>query len=297
MKLMANEGELEISREQIPAASTILSILKRHEVYEAPTYGPPGERADQRFEREAPNELWQLDFKGEFRLGNQQWCYPLTLIDDHSRFNLSLTALKGTRREPVQQTLTTVFRRYGMPEALLADNGPPWGSLQNTREGRRVCYTRLEVWLMRLGIRVIHSRPGHPQTHGKNERFNGTLQAELLHYEDFRDLPHAQQRFDWWRNRYNTERPHQSLGEHPPASRYQPSRREFPEELPDVRYDQSDELRKVSEDGSIGYQGTTYRVGQAFGGHRVAIRGQANRPGKMIYFCQHPIKEITPEKE
>jgi hypothetical protein len=148
---------------------------------------------------------------------------------------------------------------------------------------------------MRLGVRVIHSRPGHPQTHGKNERFNGTLKAELLNHQQFRNLGHAQQRFDWWRDRYNFERPHQGIDDQVPMDRYQSSWRSYPETLPPVEYDQTDHVRKVDSDGYISYQGHRYKIGRGFVGQYVAIRKQKDTPNKMVYFCHQPIKEISPK--
>ncbi|MGK7371732.1 MAG: IS481 family transposase [Candidatus Halalkalibacterium sp. M3_1C_030] len=285
------EGQLPINPEQVPAASTILAILKRNNRWQPHVYGPSKDRATQRFEREAPNQLWQLDFKGEFLLLNQRWCYPMTLLDDHSRFNLSLRACSNYQTKTVQAALTATFRRYGLPEAILTDNGSPWGS--SIRDSQNNPYhTKLEAWLIRLGVRVIHSRPGHPQTHGKNERFNGTLQAELLRFEEFRNFPHAQQRFDWWRDRYNTERPHQGIDDQVPIDRYSESWRTFPEQLAPIEYDQSDEIRKVNNNGYISYQATSYKIGKAFCGHPVALRDQQNSTSKTVYFCHQPIKEI-----
>lgn len=289
-----DQGSINLRKEQVPAASTILAILKRHNRWEVPTYGPGQPVANTRFEREQPNQLWQLDFKGEFALLNQQLCYPMTLVDDHSRFNLSLQAFENTQHNTVKSSLIDVFRRYGLCDELLVDNGPPWGSGIRDHNNRPY-YTKLGVWLMRLGIRVTHSRPGHPQTHGKNERFNGTLKAELLNHEQFRDTSHAQQRFDWWRDRYNLERPHQSLDDDVPMDRYQPSWRAYPETLPPVEYNSTDAVRKVNQSGYMSYQGNTYKIGKGFVGQRVAVRKQKGSTKKTVYFCHQAIKEIHPQ--
>lgn len=296
MLALIEQGRLEMTSDQVPAASTILAILKRHGCWQPHVYGPDKHTPYKRFQREAPNQLWQLDFKGEFPLLNRQTCYPMTLIDDHSRFNLALQAFGNTRHATVKEGLTAVFRRYGLCDAILVDNGPPWGS--GIRDANnRPYYTKFGVWLMRLGVRVIHSRPAHPQTHGKNERFNGTLKAELLAHEEFDDLGHAQRRFDWWRKRYNIERPHQALDDQVPIDRYRPSHRAFPEVLPPVEYDQTDQVRKVASNGTIGYQGQTYKIGKAFIGQRVAVRKHKKPSTGMIYFCHQPIKEISLQQE
>lgn len=295
MQRMVQEGKLPLRPEQIPAASTILRILKRHGQWQPPVYGHGNGAATQRFERAAPNQLWQLDFKGDFRLSNGQRCYPLTCIDDHSRFNIGLRACGNMHRETVQTALTQIFRRYGLPEAILVDHGPPWGSGLRPRPDWPY-YTALSLWLLRLGIRLPHSRPRHPQTHGKNERFNGTLKAELLRYETFRDLLHAQERFDWWRTRYNQERPHQALADQVPLDRYRPSPRPFPATLPPIEYGPDDAVRKVDASGTISFRGCRRKIGTAFRGYHVAVRPQHNSPKYLVYFCQQPVKEIAVEK-
>lgn len=291
MKRMIREGSLAMSLGQLPASSTILRILKRHDKWEPRDYGPGTDAATGRFERDRPNSLWQLDFKGEFPLEDGSLCYPLTLLDDYSRFNLGLRACPDMRRSTVKKQLTGIFTRYGLPEEILADNGAPWGSGLRTDDNRPY-YTKLGVWLMRLGIRLIHSRPMHPQSHGKNERFNGTLKAELLYYEHFRELEHAQQRFNWWRDRYNLERPHQALDDQVPMDRYTSSQRSFPETLPPVEYAPTDELRKVDAGGAIYYQGGKYNVGKAFSGYQVAVRPQKDRGCPMVYFCNQSVREL-----
>lgn len=232
MKRQARAGEIPLSPDQIPSPSTITRILARNGLL-APADDPSRRGRWQRFEREHPNELWQLDFKGEFRLGDGSLCYPLTLIDDHSRFCLALAAHKNQSRDSVEARLRQVFSRYGLPEALLCDNGPPWGAGLGWRRWGPY-FTGLAVWMIRLGISVIYSRPYHPQSKGKNERFNGSLQAELLDHTNFRDHEDAAQHMEAWRDRYNTVRPHQALDMDTPASRYQPSSHAFPGELPKV---------------------------------------------------------------
>jgi transposase InsO family protein len=115
-----------------------------------------------------------MDFKGEVRV-RRGWCYPLTVLDDHSRFALGLEACPGPILEPTQAALTKVFRRYGLPHRMTMDNGSPWGSVMHGR----AFHTRFAAWLMQLGIIVSHSRPRHPQTQGKDERFHRTLKLEV----------------------------------------------------------------------------------------------------------------------
>ena len=269
---------------QVPAASTITAILHRHGLID------PGESAKhqawQRFEAPAPNDLWQMDFKGHFALAPGR-CHPLTVLDDHSRYALGLEACADERRDTVQQRLTAIFRRYGLPRKMLMDNGPPWGA-----EGQ-ADYTILTVWLLRLGVRVSHSRPYHPQTLGKDERFHRTLKAELLQYCQGLALVQCQPRFDAWRLTYNLERPHEALGLAVPASRYRESPRSFPEQLPAIEYGPGDLVRKVYETGRISFHNRFFRLGKAFRGESVALRPTVTDGLWEVYFGQHRIARIN----
>jgi transposase InsO family protein len=206
-------------RQDVPSASTITAILRRYDKLGARAGEHPGPY--QRFERAAPNELWQMDFKGHFATIAGR-CHPLSVLDDHSRYAVGLTACGNEQEATVRDRLVAVFRRYGLPWAMIMDNGAPWGNAGDQP------YTIFTVWLLRLGVRVIHGRPSHPQTQGKDERFHRTLKAEVLHGRSFRDLPECQQAFDTWRQVYNHERPHEALGLAVPADRYRPSPRAFP---------------------------------------------------------------------
>ena len=172
-------------------------------------------------------------------------------------------SVKVTARE----RLSAGFRIYGLPLRILADNGPPFGTAGTE------AYDSLEVWLMRLGVAVSHGRPRHPQTQGKDERFHRTLRLEaLLHDREFRDLAEAQREFDGWREVYNFVRPHQALALEPPASRYRPSPRTFPEQLPPLEYASDLKVRKVQADAEIYFNNRRFKVGKAFIGLPVAIR-------------------------
>lgn len=268
----------------VPSPSTITAILHRSGSID------PGEptkhRPWQRFEHPAPNQLWQMDFKGHFPVEQGGRCHPLTLLDDHARFNLGLEACADERGETVQQRLTAIFRRYGLPERIVMDNGSPWGD-----EGGQP-YTPVTVWLLRLGIGVSHGRPYHPQTQGKDERFHRTLVAEVLQGRSFRDHAHCQDAFDAWRPVYNFERPHEALGMATPASRYHPSARPFPEALPPIEYGPGDQIRKVDELGKISWRNRPVRVGRAFHGYPVALRPTRQDGVWEVYFCRHHIKTL-----
>lgn len=268
--------------EWVPSRSTIEEVLRRHGLV-TPERSAKS-RAFKRFEYAQPNQLWQMDFKGHFALGNGSRCHPLTVVDDHSRYLIDLRAYADERNESVRECLVSCFRENGLPERFLTDNGPPWGSAGED------AYTELEVWLMRLDVRVLHGRARHPQTQGKVERVHRTLTEELD--LEFSDLSDAQSGLGGYRRIYNHERPHEALGMKVPASLYRPSERIYPEQLPAVEYDAGEEVRKVQDGGRISYRGRTWRVGRAFQKKPVALR-----PGGMdgqveVYFCKQKIAEI-----
>jgi transposase InsO family protein len=271
----------------LPAAvSTIQAILQRHQLINE--QDGDKHKAFKRFERDKPNELWQMDFKGHVPLSTGGRCHPLTVLDDHSRFNVCLKALGNEQTLSVQDALSHSFRCYGLPQRIITDNGAPWG---DTPEHP---YTRLGVWLIRLGISLSHSRPYHPQTLGKDERFHRTLKAEVLAREPLIDLPHAQRRFDAWRAIYNLERPHHALAMQAPVSRYQSSPRPFPEQLPAVDYPEGATVRRVQYGGELCYLGKVYRVSKALHGHPVALQPNLEHDGLLeVYFCHQRIATIN----
>jgi transposase InsO family protein len=266
----------------VPATSTVHAILRRHQLIDPAQAAR--HRPWQRFEHDAPNRLWQMDFKGHFPTETDR-CHPLTVLDDHSRFALGLQACPDEKTRTVKDRLSEIFRRYGLPERMSMDNGAPWGA-----KGE---FTSLTAWLIRLGVGVSHSRPYHPQTQGKDERFHRTLQLEIVSRYSFRDLEHVQSRFDTWRDTYNLERPHEALGMQVPASRYRPSPRSFPESLPSVEYDSTHPIRKVQTDGEIWFKGRPYRVGKGFVGYHVALKPSATEGILDVFFCHQKISQLN----
>jgi transposase InsO family protein len=276
----------DLGHQDVPAASTVSGILLRH--------GRISEEASRksqafiRFEKAAPNDLWGMDFKGHFPLSSGGRCHPLTILDDHSRYSIGLRALDNERGESVQTELTGVFRRYGLPAAMLMDNGPPWGDTHC--EGSP---SWLSVWLMELGIRVLHTRPAHPQTNGKDERFHRTLKLEVLQGNSFCDVRQAQDRFDPFRECYNHQRPHQALEMNVPASRYQASQRSFPETIAEWEYAPDVTVRKVDQTtGAISWQGQRWKIGRALKGRLVGIRATTTDGQFDVYFRNTKIKTI-----
>lgn len=265
-----------LGQADVPAPSTVHGILQRHGLIDPNGAAPP--QPWQRFEHAAPNHLWQMDFKGHVALQTAR-CHPLTVLDDHSRFSLCLAACADETGNTVQTRLIRTFEHYGLPDAMTMDNGAPWGSDADHP------YTAFTLWLMRLNIRVTHSRPYHPQTQGKDERFHRTLKAEVLRGPPFRDLAQAQQRFDAWREVYNLERPHEALGQQVPASRYRPSVRAFPGALPAIEYGPDDLVRKVQCQGEFSFHGHAWRVSKCFHGYPIALRPTAEDGKFSIHFC------------
>jgi len=269
--------------EAAPHPNTITDILRRHGLIDAAASAC--RRPWRRFEREAPNELWQMDFKGHFALGAGR-CHPLTVVDDHSRYAVSLTACPDERRASVQPALEAAFRRYGLPQAILVDNGPPWGKDFEHR------HTKLTAWLMQLGVAPCHGRPYHPQTRGKNERFNGTLLLEVIEGARFDDLTQAQACFDAWRTVYNHERPHQAIGDEPPASRFRQAPRRLPEALPPILYAQDCLVRRVQRDGRISFMNRNLFISGAFAGKPIGLKPTARDGVFEILFCTFPVGVI-----
>src|SRR5712671_2673161 len=275
---------LERESHSSPVFSTVHQILRRTGRIKP---SPGGDAASQRFEMSAPNLLWQMDFKGWVRLGNDARCHPLTVVDDHSRYDLCLQACADQRGETVRDRLELTFRRYGLPEAFFVDNGTPWGDPSGER------WTRFSVWLLKLGVAVIHSRPYHPQSRGKNERFHRTLNAEVFALRRFRDLAETQQAFDAWREVYNFERPHEALEQQVPASRYRPSQRSMPDRLPAPEYDSHEIVRTVSATQAyVSFKGRLWKVPAAFCGERLAIRPTSSDARYGVFFAAHQVATI-----
>ena len=274
---------LDRGETNLPASSTITDILRRHDLLTPDPNHPGGPH--QRFERPAPNQLWQMDFKGHFPLANGR-CHPLTVLDDHSRFNILLEACDNEREETVRAALIGAFERYGLPDAILCDNGSPWGA---GGEG----YTALSVWCLRLGIAIYHGRAYHPQTQGKEERFHRTLQAELLQRGGWTDNGQVQKSFVGWRDIYNCQRPHEALDMQTPARLYRPSQRPFPSSLPPVTYDTGVVVRKVDVAGRISYQNRLWKIGTAFHRQAVGLRATAQEGLMEVLFASHVVKTIN----
>lgn len=272
---------------QVPAASTITAILRRKGCIDP--LQSLNHMMFQHFEATQPNDLWQMDFKGHFAAA-QGRCHPLTVLDDHSRYSLGLKACGNEQGLTVKQCLIPIFQRYGLPTRMLIDNGSPWGS------DSLHTFTPLTVWLIRHGIRISHSRPFHPQSLGKDERFHRTFKAEVGQYCIGLSLQHCQNRFDAWREVYNFQRPHEALNMQVPATRYLPSPRPYREHLPPIDYGPDTHVRKVQQGGHISYRGKDYCVPKAFLGEYVALRFTEIEGLLDVYFCNQKIAQLNVKK-
>jgi hypothetical protein len=214
----------------------------------------------------APNDVWAMDFKGQFRTG-KSYCYPFTISDQYSRYLLGCEGLDGTQGGPAQAVLAAVFREFGLPEVIRSDNGSPFAS--TGRHG----LTRLAVWLIRQGISLERIEPGRPDQNGRHERMHRTLKAETTR-PACSNLLAQQERFDDFRKYYNESRPHEALGMRPPAEVYEPSDRSYQEYLEPLTYPLHDITTIVTEDGKAYISPFKKRVyiGGALAGETVGLR-------------------------
>lgn len=281
--------------EKLPAASTITGILRRHGLMDN---RQPSVQPFKRFEAEAPNRLWQMDFKGHFSLegrtdGGGQRCWPLTVLDDHSRYNLAAQACADERETTVKERLTAVFERYGLPEAIITDNGSPWGNVNATGH-----FTQFSVWLLKLGVKPLHSRPKHPQTMGKIERMHRSMKIELLQGRRFIDLESAQEGLDRWRETYNHHRPHEALAGQPPASRYRMSNRAMPSKPIEPEYHDHEFVGRVRQNGCLHLpkaaagRSADLQLSQAFAGQQVALRATERDGCFHVCFANYRIADV-----
>jgi len=218
----------------------------------------------QRFERPRPNDLWQLDHKRAIHGSWSRRSVPFVVVDDHSRYLLCLRSLPDKGLVSTWSALWDTLGDFGLPRQILSDND----AIFHGRNGP----SQFEVRLMRLGIKVLHGRTYHPQTQGKVERLNGTLELELLRDGSFRSADDLQSGFERFRRDYNFVRPHESLAYEVPGSLYRPSPRPRPSELPLMDYASGVVLRKVQKDGWISWKGYRVSVGQGLHGERVEVR-------------------------
>lgn len=235
------------------------------------------------------NDLWNADFKGQFRLGNGAYCYPLTVTDTHSRYLLGCEALPGTGSEGAARVFRGLFESHGVPLAIRTDNGVPFASVGGGR------LSRLSVLWLLQGIALVRINPGRPQENGSHERMHRTLKAETTRPPEL-TAERQQRRFDRFREEYNGERPHEALGQVTPASVYVPSRGAYQPCPREPEYPGHWEVRRVNRLGEVKFKGCTYFVSEALCGQPVGLR-ETEEDVWRLEFCGHPVAEIQTDRK
>src|SRR5947209_953500 len=250
---------------RIPAKSTVHAVLDRHGLVKRS--GGPRHRASGTplSAGSSPNDLWCADFKGEFKLGNGRYCYPLTVTDQASRYLLLCEALESVREELAFTAFERLFRERGLPWAIRSDNGIPFAS-----PNALFNLSKLSVWWLRLGIAIERIKPGRPQQNGRHERMHLTLKKEATRPPGFNSLQ-QQARFDDFVREYNAERPHEALAMKCPAELYSASPRRY-DGLPELTYPFHDRDVLVTACGRICLHRKKINVSTVLAGQRLGIK-------------------------
>lgn len=264
------------------SVATVNRILQRNGLINLEDSHSP---AIKRFERERPNDLWQMDFKGDYIM---DWgrCYPLSILDDHSRYAVGLYALASTEGNQVKGCLVRTFQEFGVPEGILVDHGVPWWHCGNARG-----LTRLAVDLIKQGVKLYYSGIGHPETQGKVERFHRTLKKSMKHRGLPRQLKDWESALKEFQDEYNYVRPHEGIGMVTPAKRYQKSRHSYQPDPPEWEYPMGAIVMRLNTQGSLYYNGRTYYVCKPLMNERVLIEPFEN--SLLVTFRHMHIREIN----
>ena len=264
--------------QNLPCVKTVNNILHR--------YGCISPEESQKrqpytsFEKERCNVMWQTDFKGEFRMKDNNYCYPLTILDDHSRYSLRIATRLSTANVVVP-VFTEVFQQYGMPDSILSDNGAQFA-------GFRKGYTQFEKWLIDLDILPIHGRIKHPQTQGKIERFHRTMKHELLNHTEIADIEDAQTKFRLWQDKYNNLRPHEALGMKTPGEVYEPSQRQYESKVKEFEYGGEHHVLKVNSWGYVRFNGWQVYLSETMANQYIEFRTSSD--GETFVACYRNFK-------
>ncbi len=271
-QVLVNQGH-----EDLPCVKTCNNILKRNGCIseeESLKHKP-----FVRFERDKCNQMWQTDFKGDFALLDGTRCFPLDILDDHSRFSIKIAAKPNTLG--VADSFREAFYEYGMPDSVLSDNG--W-----TFRGFRNGYTHFEKWLMNHDILPIHGRIMHPQTQGKIERFHRTMKTELLNQNKFKDILDADRGLQEWRMKYNNIRPHEALNMKCPAEVYIPSDRTYIDNIKKFEYGGQHHVIKVNSWGYVRFNGWQVYLSETMINENIEFR--PNPHGDSFFACYRNFK-------
>ena len=262
--------------------STINRILKRRGLLRRQDAHRPAPR---RFERKEPNQLWQVDFKGQFRVAGG-YCYPLSILDDHSRFALGLYPLRGTGGRQTYACLVDTLKKYGVPQAMLMDHGTPWWNT-NSYSG----LSWVAVQLIKQGIRLYFSAYRHPQTQGKVEAFHRTISRAFNHHGLPETFDAASDFFGQFVFDYNYVRPHEGIDMQIPATRYQPSAKPYDPTPPPWEYPQDSQVTRINSQGSLTYRGKRYFVAKSLANERVTVQEVED---KLLVLYRHMyVREIN----
>lgn len=282
--------KINVPHIDLPSTSTVGSIFKQHGLVKTqkkrlkiPPYTQPLSHAV------GSNSVWSVDFKGQFRLGNGQPCYSLTISDNFSRYLLCCESLAHPTLEDSRRVFEKIFETYGLPEAIRSDNGQPFA-------GTGIFgLTQLSVWWHRLGIKHERIEPGHPEQNGRHERMHRTLKQETTIPPLF-DHENQQQCFDAFRLEYNNERPHQALRGLRPVDVYQASKNKHPGTIPEIMYSSDYKVRRVRGNGELKHFGKSYYISKAFINERLGLKA-IERGKVLVHFAFKPICIIDAQKD
>ena len=287
VQLLRNEHGIQ----KPPAPSTAGDILKRHGLIAAPRARRRQSAGRlRRHELLCPrqtNDVWSVDYKGWFRLGDRSICHPLTVSDIYSRYVLACRGYPRQCLENAKEAMNSIFAVYGLPRAIRVDNGTPFGSTGLAG------LTQLSVWWIQLGILVDFIEPGKPEQNGCHERMHRTLKLEATQPPE-RNLSAQQKKLDSWRQRFNERRPHEALDQRTPAALYRPSPRRLPRETPTFAYPSYFESRYVRADGMFHWNGNQVFIGGAFAKCRIGLI--RNYDGYwLVYVGEHLVGGLAPQ--
>ena len=262
----------------LPAASTVGDLFKRSGLVESKPrrreWRHPGRST---ITAQQPNEMWSVDFKGQFRTRDGHTCYPLTVADTHTRFLLACDGLTSTGHAQAQQVFARLFREYGLPAAIRSDNGAPFAS--KAIGG----LSRLNVWWIQLGIQHDRTEPGHPEQNGSHERMHRTLKRRTV-WPPAADGIEQQERFDGFRDEYNFVRPHHALAKKTPGSLYRPSERAMPKRIPAPEYPGHCHVRQVRANGIVHFRDRDLFLSEVLIGHNVAFEEIDDRVWSVYFY-------------
>ena len=275
-QVLENKGYL------IPCAKTVNNILNRYGCISKEE--SLKHKAYIRFEKEFCNEMWQTDFKGEFKMQDGTYCYPLNIFDDHSRYALKIQPVSSTANVVIP-TFREAFEEYGMPNSILSDNGAQFA-------GFRQGYTQFEKWLMQRDILPIHGRIKHPQTQGKIERFHRSMKQELLKYYTPKDICDAKRVLLAWQEKYNNVRPHEALGMRCPSEVYVASNRPYNDKVTEYTYGGQYHVIKVNSWGYVRFEHWQVYLSETMIGEYIEFRPNPNNDTFLACYRNFSIAEF-----